>query len=146
LVFQFIVFKVYLIFVEAVILILKHATFLQLSESYTSALTHAELDYQKANIDLNVHQVLASSSEHSVKKFVEFIMATDIGSVIVAPVIIISHQAFTSAISVFRRSLVEMLSNQFVSCVLCLLLLPFVHQEFVMICEVIQNTGVIKHV
>ena len=101
LVFQFIVFKVYLTFVKAVILILKHATFLQLSESSKEALTHAELDYQKANIDLNVHQILASS-EHSVKKFVEFIMATDIGSFILASVIIKSHQTF-SAISVFSQ-------------------------------------------
>ena len=146
-VFQFIVFKVYLTFVEAVILILKHATLLQLSESYESALTHAELSYQMANVDLNVHQVLASS-ENSVKKFVEFIMTTDIGTFVLVFAIKVSYQAF-SAISVFSQHtciLVEMVSeNQFVSYVLYLLLLS-VHQVFVMICEVILNTGVIKHV
>jgi hypothetical protein len=93
---------VYLTFVKAVILILKHATLLQLSESYVSALTRAELDYQNAKIDLNIHQLLASSSENSVKKFVEFIMATDIGLFILAFIILMSYQAF-SAISIFSQ-------------------------------------------
>jgi len=64
----------------AVILILKHATFLRLSKlSRVSALTHAELDYQEANIDLNVQQHLsASSQEHSVGQDADFIMATEI--------------------------------------------------------------------
>jgi hypothetical protein len=93
---------VYLTFLKAVILILKHATFLRLSNlSPESALTHAELDYQKANIDLKIQQhLMASSQEHSVKQFASFIMATDLGWFILASVSIISHQAF-GAISAF---------------------------------------------
>jgi len=84
--------------VEAVILILKHATFLRLSNLLPeSALTHAELDYRKANIDLKVQQHLkASSQEHSVELFAGFIMATDIGSFILASVKTISHRAFSA--------------------------------------------------
>ncbi len=84
LVFHFIIFRVYLTFVEAVILILKHATFLYLSNlSPESALTHMELDYQEANIDLRIQQHLSTSSqEHSVELSAGFIMATDIGSFI----------------------------------------------------------------
>jgi len=65
----------------AVILILKHATLLCLSNlSPESALTQAELAYQEANIDLRIQQYLrASSQEHSVQQFVDFIMATYIG-------------------------------------------------------------------
>ncbi|KAH9019605.1 hypothetical protein EDB83DRAFT_124610 [Lactarius deliciosus] len=64
----------------AVILILKHATLLRLSDlSPESALTHAELDYRAANIDVNIQQYLmASSQEHSVELFAAFIMAIDI--------------------------------------------------------------------
>ncbi|KAH9024480.1 hypothetical protein EDB83DRAFT_1979310 [Lactarius deliciosus] len=64
----------------AVILILKHATFLRLSSlSPKLALTHAELDYRAANIDVNIQQYLmASSQAHSVELFAAFIMATDI--------------------------------------------------------------------
>ena len=81
LVFQFIAFRVYLTFVKAVILILKHATFLQLSASLGSVLTQSESDYQQANIDLNIQQhLMACSSNYSIKKIVAFIMATDIGS------------------------------------------------------------------
>ena len=69
----------YLTFVKAVILILKHATFLRLSNlSPESALTHAELDYREAKIDLKIQQHLtASSQEQSVELFAAFIMATD---------------------------------------------------------------------
>ena len=86
----------------AVILILKHATSLCLSNfPLESALTYAELAYQKANNDLKIQEFLrASSQEHSVQLFSGFIMATDIGLIILASVIIISHYAF-SAISVF---------------------------------------------
>jgi hypothetical protein len=81
--------------VEAVILILKHATFLRLSNlSPKSALTHAELDYQEANIDLKIQQYLAASSqEHSVELFAAFIMATDIGLFILSSVYMVSHHA-----------------------------------------------------
>jgi len=63
----------------AVILILKHATFLRLTKLTSgSALTHADLDYQEANVDLKIQLLMASSQEHSVVLFVDFIMATDI--------------------------------------------------------------------
>jgi len=65
----------------AVILILKHATFLQLSNSPELALTYAELGYQRANIDVIIQQYLtACASEQSVEQFVGFIMGTDIVS------------------------------------------------------------------
>jgi len=66
--------------VLAVILILKHATFLcLLGLSPQVALTHTELAYQEANIDLKIQQFLtASSHEYSVQLFAHFIMATDI--------------------------------------------------------------------
>jgi hypothetical protein len=83
----------YLTFVEAVILILKHATFLRLSNlsSAKSALTLAELDYQEANVDSTIQNFMASSHEHSVEQFTAFIMATDIGSFILSSVHILSH-------------------------------------------------------
>jgi hypothetical protein len=49
---------VYLTIVEVVILILKHATSLRLSNTPEQALTLAELDYQKANIDLKIEEHL----------------------------------------------------------------------------------------
>ena len=83
----------YLTYVEAVILILKHATFLRLSNlSSESALTLADVDYREANVDLIIQQHLtASSQEHSVNLSVAFIMATDIGLFIIASVKMISH-------------------------------------------------------
>jgi hypothetical protein len=79
--FTLIIFRGYLTFLEAVILILKHATFLRLSNlSSESALTHVDRDYQEENINLKIQQHLAASSqEHSVVLFAGFIMATDIG-------------------------------------------------------------------
>jgi len=63
----------------AVILILKHATLLRLSNLQESALTQAELDYQKANMDLVIQQhLMAYAPEHSVEQFASFIMGTDI--------------------------------------------------------------------
>jgi len=68
----------------AVILILKHATLLHLFNlPVLSALTHADLAYQRANIDLKIQQHLRASSqpssqEQSVQLFAGFIMATDI--------------------------------------------------------------------
>ena len=87
---------------EAVILILKHATFLRLSDSSKeSALIQAGLAYQKADINSKIKQFLrASSQEYSVQLFSGFIMATDIGLFILESVKIISHQAFR-AILVF---------------------------------------------
>ncbi|KAF8265580.1 hypothetical protein EI94DRAFT_1735400 [Lactarius quietus] len=64
----------------AVILILKHATLLRLSNlSAEIALTQAELDYQEAKIDLRIQQHLTASSQApSIELFVKFIMTTDI--------------------------------------------------------------------
>ncbi|KAH9021800.1 hypothetical protein EDB85DRAFT_2293399 [Lactarius pseudohatsudake] len=66
--------------VEAVILILKHATFLRLSNmSGASALAHAEVDYREGNIDSKIRQHLtAPSQEHSDESSAGFIMAIDL--------------------------------------------------------------------
>lgn len=91
----------------AVILILKHATFLWLSNKPESALTLAELDYQKANIDLKIQEYLkAFSSEDFVVQFAGFIKATEIGLFILLSLPTISHQAF-STISVSAQSSVK---------------------------------------
>ncbi|KAH9016955.1 hypothetical protein EDB85DRAFT_2018127, partial [Lactarius pseudohatsudake] len=68
----------------AVIIIVKHATSLRLSNlSPKSALTHAELDYREANIDPKIrrHLTASPSQEHFVELFASFIMATDVSSV-----------------------------------------------------------------
>jgi uncharacterized protein YqgC (DUF456 family) len=89
----------YLTFVKAVILILKHATLLRLSNSLQSALTYAELDYQKANIDMAIQQYLmTSASEHSVEQSAAFIMGTDIGLFILPSVTFISLYPFSASI------------------------------------------------
>ncbi|KAH9060704.1 hypothetical protein EDB87DRAFT_575875 [Lactarius vividus] len=64
----------------AIILILKHATFLRLSNmSPESALTHAEVNYREANIDSRIQKFLTESSqEHSDESFATFIMAADL--------------------------------------------------------------------
>lgn len=60
-----------------------------------------ELDYQKANIDLNIQQHLKGSSQkQSIEQSVHFIMATNIGWFIsVVSLLAGTHQAI-SAISV----------------------------------------------
>ena len=74
------IFRVYLTFEQAVVLILKHATFLRFSNSQELALTNAELDYQKANIDVAIqNHLLSYTPEHSIEQFASFIMSTDIG-------------------------------------------------------------------
>jgi hypothetical protein len=85
--------------VEAVIIILKHATLLRLLNlSPESALAHAELDYREANVDLKIQQHLAAfSQDHSLELFVSFIMATDIGLSILASFKMISHQVCTES-------------------------------------------------
>ncbi|KAH9049570.1 hypothetical protein EDB87DRAFT_1671151, partial [Lactarius vividus] len=67
----------------AVILILKHATFLCLSNiSAQSALAHAEVDYRERNIDSKIQQHLtAPSQEHSDESFARLIMAIDLSLV-----------------------------------------------------------------
>ncbi|KAF8271919.1 hypothetical protein EI94DRAFT_1719197 [Lactarius quietus] len=62
----------------AIILILKHATFLWPSNKLQSALSQAEQNYQRANMDSNIQEYLkAFSSEDTVERFAGFIMATD---------------------------------------------------------------------
>ena len=74
-----------LIFVEAIIIILKHASFLRFSDvSRHSVLSIAEKNYLQANMDFEIQQFLAEHSqehlgEHSVGLFADFIMANDIG-------------------------------------------------------------------
>jgi hypothetical protein len=100
LVLCFIIFRAYLTFVEAVILIFKHATFLSPSYlSSESALTQAEMDFRAANTKLKIQQCL--TQEHSVELFTDFIMTNDIGLFILASVMISSYLAF-SFNSVFR--------------------------------------------
>jgi len=63
----------------AVVLILKHATLLRPLNVPRSALTHADVNYQKANIDVTIHKhLITSAPEHSVEQFAGFIMSTDI--------------------------------------------------------------------
>ena len=93
LVFHFVIFGTYLTSVKAVILIMKQASFLRLSNlSPNSALTLAEVDYHEANVDSTIQQHLATSQEHSIELFVAFIMATDISLFFLASVGVISHQ------------------------------------------------------
>jgi hypothetical protein len=73
-------FRVYLTFVKAATLILKHAMLLRTSNLPEVALTNVELDYQKANIDESIQQYLTMcASKLSVEQFASFIMGTDIG-------------------------------------------------------------------
>ncbi|KAN0134454.1 hypothetical protein V8E53_007600, partial [Lactarius tabidus] len=64
----------------AVIIILKHATFLLLSNlSSKSALTQAETDYQAGNIGSEIQQFLSASPQNpSKEQFASFIKANDI--------------------------------------------------------------------
>ena len=85
---------------KAVILILKHATFLQVSTPLESTLTQAELNYQRANIDFQIQQYLkATSTEHTIKEYVTFIMGTDIGLIILESVPIVSDYAFSAILA-----------------------------------------------
>ena len=86
----------YLTFFEAVILILKHATFIRLSYPGSNlegklSLAHADVHYEEANIDLKIQEFLKTSEEQSHMQFVDFIMATDIGLFIFTSVKLISH-------------------------------------------------------
>ena len=82
----------YLTIVEAVILNLKHATILRLSNRSKDALALAGLDYQKANMDFKIQEHLkAFTPENSVEKFADFIMATNIGLFLHSSITIISH-------------------------------------------------------
>ena len=109
LVLHFMVFRVYLTFTKAAIIIFKHATFLCASNlSMGLALGQAETDYQAANIDSKIQQYLtAPSQKHSIEGYLDFIMATAIGLFTLVSVKIIFHQVFNatcSAISIFIQS------------------------------------------
>lgn len=80
-VFCFIIFQLNLTFVTAVLIILKHATLLRLSNlSPKAALTQAGQNYQAANIDERIEQYLTASSQvHSIEEFSRFVITTDIG-------------------------------------------------------------------
>ena len=66
-------------FLQAVTLILKHATLLRTSNLPKEALTIVDLDYQRANIDKSIQQYLTGASDISVEQFAGFIMGTEIG-------------------------------------------------------------------
>jgi hypothetical protein len=101
LVFHVFIFRVYLTFVKAVTLILKHATFSQISMSPKSALAKAQQKYQKANIDVTIQKhLIACAAGQSEDQFVGFIMSTEMGLFIFIPFVTpISHYSF-SVISV----------------------------------------------
>jgi hypothetical protein len=84
-----------LTFVTAVIIILKHATFLHLSNlSQESALTQAEKDYHAVNMKSKIQKFLSSSPQnYSLEQVASFIEASDISLYILAPIYIISYQA-----------------------------------------------------
>ena|SRR6267378_6414465 len=79
LVFHIIFVRAYLTFPKAVVLILKHATFLRLSMSFGPALIQADQDYQKAGVDQKIQQHIAACQGHSVELDKAFIMAVEIG-------------------------------------------------------------------
>ena len=91
-VFDFLIFKFYLTFLQAVLVILKHTMFLRHSNNAESALNLAGSAYQQADIGLKTQSFLnASSPEHSVEEVASFIMTTEIGMFIVEFIILISH-------------------------------------------------------
>ena len=83
----------YLTIVKAVVIILKHATLLRLSNIPTElALTSVELGYQEADIDSKIHEhLMASSQVQDIGIFADFIMATDIGWSLLAYLTFITH-------------------------------------------------------
>ena len=91
-VFDFLILRLYLTFLQVVLVILKHAMFLRDSNEEESALTLALAAYQQADIDLKIQGFLnASFPEHSVEEVASFIMTTEIGMFIVAFITLISH-------------------------------------------------------
>ena len=91
------IFRVYLTFVKAVTLILKHATLLRTSKIPKAALAIVDLNYQRQNIDESIQQFLtAFASDVSVEQFAGFIMSTEIGLFILLPFItLMSHYPFS---------------------------------------------------
>ena len=112
-VFEVFTFRIYLTFEKAVILIWKHATFLRLSNLPKAALTCAELDYQKANINVAIHQHLMAHGQHPVELFVDFIMGTDIGLFILPSVTCLSdHLLSASTNIVLLKHFFEAMSHE----------------------------------
>jgi len=70
---------VYLTFPKVVVLILKHATSLRLSTVPQLALIQADLDYQKADVDQQIQQYVATSQTHSGDLDRDFIIAIENG-------------------------------------------------------------------
>ncbi|KAN0128894.1 hypothetical protein V8E53_013267 [Lactarius tabidus] len=64
----------------AVILILRHATFLMLTNKAKVALTQAGLDYQESNIDLKIQEYLEAFPSEDEGQVAGFIKATEIVS------------------------------------------------------------------
>jgi hypothetical protein len=98
--------------VKAVTLILKHATLLRISNLPEAALTNADLDYQRQNIDNSldnsIQQCLESYALNlSVEQFAGFIMGTEIGWFILLFVTSISYCPF-SVISVLSPEPLQM--------------------------------------
>jgi hypothetical protein len=90
--------------VQAVTLILKHATLLRTSNLPEAALTNVDLDYQRENIDESIQQYLATcASGVSVEQFVGFIMGTEIGWFILL--------LFVTSISYCPFSVISVLSH-----------------------------------
>src|ERR1700761_9594343 len=73
------IFRVYLTFLKAVTLILKHATLLQTSNSPEAALTIIDLENRGQNIEKSIQQSFPEyASDLSVKQFAAFFMHTEI--------------------------------------------------------------------
>ena len=82
----------YLTILKVLILILKHATTLRLSNTPEEALTLAEHNYQEAKIDLKIQEQLnAFTPQDTVEKFADFIMATNLGLFMHSSIATISH-------------------------------------------------------
>ena len=101
------IFRVYLTFVKAVTLILKHATLLRISNLPKVALTSADQDYKKQDIDnsldKSIQQYLMAHASHlSEGEFADFIMGTEIGWFILLFVTSISY-CLVSVISVLSH-------------------------------------------
>ena len=91
-VLDFLILRFYLTFLQAVLVIFKHAMFLRPSNTTEFALNLASSGYQQSDIDLKIQDFLkASSPEPSVEEVASFIMTTEIGMSIVAFIILISH-------------------------------------------------------
>ena len=89
---------------EAVTLILKHATLLRTSNLPKAALANVDLAYLRENVDESIQQYLtACASDVSAEQFAGFIMGTEIGLFILLP--------FVTSISYYPFSDISVLSH-----------------------------------